>query len=523
MALRTLFVLVAVAAVAVLADDYAITWDEPAHAIYANLVRDYFRSGGIDRRCDEFLNLRYYGPLADLVPALLAPGESLAAYRMRHVVCGAFTVATLVATWAVARLGGARLVPAFAVLALATLPRFVGHAFDNLKDVPFAGALTAFVAAMLAMGSTRDFRLRRWVVCGLADGVVLAVRPGGLPLVLALTLAFCALSDLLLGRHVARRGSLAPGFVAMLAVAWALMVMPWPFAHENPVWNPIVAMAVARAFPYSPTVLFDGAFVPSTDLPRRYFPTLLVLSTPPAHLALFAVGLARIAWIQLREPGTPRAFLHAAVAVWFVLPLAILVVTHPNVYDGIRHVLFLLPALATIAAIGGAALVELAPRPLRAGVAAGVAALLLTALPALVRLHPYQTTYYNALAGGLAGAERRFETDYWVSSYREAFDWVNARAREHPGHTVRVLAAGSGYLTPILALYRAENVEAEVVKDVPAARGLPDGVDYAIVTSRFGWSDAMFPDAPIVHAIGRDGAVFTVIRGRGDVTPTPSP
>jgi len=27
--------------------------------------------------------------------------------------------------------------------------------------------------------------------------------------------------------------------------------------------------------------------------------------------------------------------------------------------------------------------------------------------------------------------------------------------------------------------------------------------------------DENFPDAPIVHTIGRDGATFTVIKGRG--------
>jgi hypothetical protein len=42
---------------------------------------------------------------------------------------------------------------------------------------------------------------------------------------------------------------------------------------------------------------------------------------------------------------------------------------------------------------------------------------------------------------------------------------------------------------------------------------LPRGFDYYIGTTRYG-ADRSYSDSPIVHRIGRDGAVFTVIRGR---------
>ena len=41
-------------------------------------------------------------------------------------------------------------------------------------------------------------------------------------------------------------------------------------------------------------------------------------------------------------------------------------------------------------------------------------------LSVMMRLHPYQTVYFNRLVGGLAGASGRYETDYWGNSYREA-------------------------------------------------------------------------------------------------------
>jgi len=49
----------------------------------------------------------------------------------------------------------------------------------------------------------------------------------------------------------------------------------------------------------------------------------------------------------------------------------------------------------------------------------------LVTLSDMVRLHPYESVYFNRLvAGGLPRAAERFETDYWGSSYREGAEWV---------------------------------------------------------------------------------------------------
>ena len=38
----------------------------------------------------------------------------------------------------------------------------------------------------------------------------------------------------------------------------------------------------------------------------------------------------------------------------------------------------------------------------------------------LYRLHPDEYLYFNPLVGGLAGASRRYDTDYWVNIMPEA-------------------------------------------------------------------------------------------------------
>ena len=34
-------------------------------------------------------------------------------------------------------------------------------------------------------------------------------------------------------------------------------------------------------------------------------------------------------------------------------------------------------------------------------------------------------TYFNVFAGGLKAAATQYETDYWVTSYKEAAEWIN--------------------------------------------------------------------------------------------------
>jgi hypothetical protein len=49
-------------------------------------------------------------------------------------------------------------------------------------------------------------------------------------------------------------------------------------------------------------------------------------------------------------------------------------------------------------------------------------------LYANITLYPYQYIYYNQLIGGVRGAYRVFELDYWHLAFREAQVYVNQTA-----------------------------------------------------------------------------------------------
>jgi hypothetical protein len=121
-----------------------------------------------------------------------------------------------------------------------------------------------------------------------------------------------------------------------------------------------------------------------------------------------------------------------------------------KVYDGLRHFLFVIPCLVVFS---GAALETFIAGVVRYNRVLGLSltipllALLLHQGYAMVRLHPYQYVYYNALVGGIRGADGLYEKDYWAQSYKEAVSILVHFLRERDGdrfeaHIYRVHVEG---------------------------------------------------------------------------------
>jgi len=521
-----LLILAAVVFASIFAD-YGITWDESVQAAYGELVLDYFASGGEDTRCNEYFNLFYYGPLFESATAAIYGAFDGWKYEIRHAAIGVTALLTLVAVWRFGRLLGSPAVSFYAVLSLLMMPRFIGHAFNNSKDIPFA---CVFAWAMFGMGRLLAGRGWRWIdvlLCGAGIGLALSVRVGAL-LLLALLACGVAASVLLWpderGRW--RERPLDRGFklAAIVATAWVVMTATWPWAHAAPLSRPLIALSEMSSFTFSYPTLFAGELVRSDQLPRHYLPFYLTIVTPLAVLGLAAFGLAASIYERVSRPREARTVPGVLVLLWLVLPLTYVVVTRPNVYDGIRHFLFVLPALALFGGLGAAWVVERLAgwrRPLAATL---LLAALAVSLGDQIALHPYQSSYFNRLVGGVGEAWRRFDTDYWASSYREAMQWIEREARAHPGRETVVVVACNQSNRPCAESYlpapgagAAPAVTLHCIWEGGEPR--PAEAHYYVAMLRYGKAAAFYPNWPVVHRIGRQGAVFSVIKRNPEATP----
>jgi hypothetical protein len=96
-------------------------------------------------------------------------------------------------------------------------------------------------------------------------------------------------------------------------------------------------------------------------------------------------------------------------------PILFVMLDHSTLYNGIRHVIFIIPMLSVIAAYGFICILPWLRRiPLVAG--AAISGYLGYQIYILAALHPLEYVDFNAFAGGVRGAYGRFEMDYWGSA-----------------------------------------------------------------------------------------------------------
>ena len=107
-----------------------------------------------------------------------------------------------------------------------------------------------------------------------------------------------------------------------------------------------------------------------------------------------------------------------------VTNITLYAIIQPVVYDGLRHFLFLVPLISALAVI---AIVECFRTYKQKLIKLVIAIIILVNVAVISReivsLHPYQYIFFNSLVGGLQGAHKKYDTDYWGASYNEAINW----------------------------------------------------------------------------------------------------
>lgn len=430
--------------------DSGITLDEGVHVRYGEEILAWFKSGFQDSRaltCPQ----RKYGGMFDFLGAALNELRILPldTIRVVHLLSALFGLWSIWATWKMAAQIGGPLPGFLGAAFLALTPSFVGHSLFNPKDIPFAAgaALTFYASVCIVM--ERSFSWKSALRAGFSVGVALAMRPGGLFL-LVYPLA-AALGNAAIGLWERRHQPLSARALLLevwslglklalgLTLAWTIMVAAWPWALQRVLWNPVKAMRTAANYPWRSVTLFDGERIHSFELPWTYLPTWFGITAPELYLiALGCAGVCGYLLLRKRSLDVRKALAVALLTGGVVLPFLGVLIKRSIIYDAHRHFLFLYPALAALAGLATARVLEEVslPRLLRGTVVAALAALAGLCMFDMHKLHPYEYVYFNRLFGGLPAAHGRFETDYWGAANREAFLWVFENVKSE--HKVRV-------------------------------------------------------------------------------------
>jgi hypothetical protein len=507
--------------------DYGLGWDDYTHSQYGDLLLAFYDSSFADTRALHFVNLYMYGGGFDMAAALAAKVLPFTLFETRRLAGALVGLIGFVLVWRTGRrLGGGLgdplagpFVGLAALVALLVTPHYYGHVFINAKDAPFAVASLALLYAFVR--AIDEFPKPSWftvAVFGVGLGVAFGTRilavVSAIPFVVAVIFLFW--SD-------ARRDSVAVAgrnfwqfFLRLLPAAplgIAIMGLLWPWSVMSPL-NVFEAVEYFRHFFEKPwDELYEGRLIPVPDMPASYVPHLFALKLPEGLLIFATAGAAlalwRIAGKVDTDGKTARANL-LVVLLAAVLPIAIAIVTRPAGYNGIRHFLFAVPPIALLAGLAVPWLIDWARRQSsRALIILTLlaAAAVLDPVVAMVRLHPYEYTYFNLLAGGERGARKNYMIDYWGLSFKQAGEalhgWLEATGEKPPQSRRWKVAACGPHPPARIAL----GDSFELTWD-------PKGADFAMMLGEFYCAKL---DAPVVATIARSGITYARvydIRGR---------
>ncbi|MCK1349070.1 MULTISPECIES: glycosyltransferase family 39 protein [unclassified Bradyrhizobium] len=424
------------AAVAVIAGltfrDYGLGWDDYTHAEYADLLLRLFGSGFKDTAALSFANLYMYGGGFDMVAALLHKVIPLELFETRRLV-GAFVgVIGLAVTWRLGRRIGGPLAGLASLLLLALCPIFYGHMFMNPKDAPFAVAMIILMLGLVRLAEEYPQPSPRTIlIVGLGAGLSLGTRIlGGLALVYAvigfMPLFLEELRSEGLRESVRRFAHVVYVLLPGLVLGYLVMGLIWPWSIMEP-GNPFEALTYFSHFFEKPwKEMFDGAIVSVPDMPWSYLPTLFALQLPEVMLVLtFGAVIGTLVMLPRREVPARRKTILLMLTLAATLPLAIAMVKRPALYNGIRHFVFVIPPMAVLGGLAfGWAMERLRAnhRTWQPVVLATFCFGLALSLAEMIRLHPYQYTHFNHIAGTVRGADDRFMLDYWGLALKQASD-----------------------------------------------------------------------------------------------------
>jgi len=500
--------------------DYGLGWDDYTHSQYGALLVSLFQSNFADQRALSFVNLYMYGGGFDIVATLAAKILPFGLFETRRLLGAAIGIVGLFATWRLGRRLGGPLAGLLAMTLLATCPLYYGHMFINAKDGPFAA-----VMALALLGLIRAFEEypratpATIALCGASIGLAIGARVlGGFAVANAL-LPLCLIGALrwrAIGAKPALSecGSFLVPLIPAAILAYLVMGLVWPWSVLSPL-NPFRAVEYFSNFFEKPwRELFDGQLIPVIDMPRSYVPTLFAVQVPELLLALGLCGAAGAIFGIVRNTdcstaGAGRRAALLATVLAAVLPVLVTVATRPAMYNGIRHFVFVLPPFAALAGLAGAYFAERLRRYDKLPAGAGILVILAgTASPIvdMVRLHPYEYTDYNHIAGGVPRARQNYMLDYWGLSLTQAsrrlLTEIDNRNGRPPHGQWRIAVCGPH---PPVAVALGPQF---------TTTWNPKGADFAMVVGEFYCAKL---DAPVVFDIVREGVIYARVydlRGR---------
>ena len=498
--------------------DAGISGDEEVHYQHSEMVYHYFSSLGHDQSSINTpkTHLQYYGQTFDNLVTIMIHWFGIEdIYGFRHLMSSLSGWLTIVVTALFAAYFSGYGAAIFVLILFAVSPTFLGHAQNNLKDIPFALAYISSIYYSLKLVYSEGKPSKQTILLLiLSIGFAIGIRIGGVLVLFYLGLfMFLKIALDWINQKNLDLIQLKKFMILLFIISisgYILGLLTWPYALQNPLLNPWKAYRVMTNFPTTVHQIFEGNFDWSDFHPWYYLPKYMAITIP---LIVFT-GLGTFIFTFKKNYSDDQKMQLLLLIFTILFPLIFVLLKGSNLYGSWRHFLFVYPSIILIAALGfHNFFTRFKNRLIRI---AGIGLLMVLSfhpLKFMAANHPYYYLYYNQLVGGLKGAYGNYETDYYYHSMRQGTEWLQQFLKNEP--QIGPIIVGGNF--PVQWYFRKDkNIQFVYI---PYQNRSDYNWDYAIIANSYispcQLKNKTWPPANTIHTITADGVPICAIIKRG--------
>ena len=403
------------------------TWDEGHLTRQGQIALNYlFSLGRID---EDIFRREYYSPIYYSLKYLFLQSFPIKYhFEINHLVNLIFSFGAILGVSQICKELFNKKVSKIVFLVLFLFPAFHGHMSFNSKDTIIAFCHVWIFYSLIkylknqSIKSSSKYFYNIGILSSVGTGINLFFFGSLIPLFLFV------IYDIFFGKKICIKNFKKKIFfldiLKSFFIFYFLLVLFWIDTHSNIFILPFKLFIewsfsdLWRGYPY---MLLNGDYYIYKDIPKSYLFINFLYKSPEYFLTSYILFV--IFFIISKN-----FFLKSFSIFNYKITLIILMVLYPfillyltpfSIYDGFRHVLWMLPYACIIPALTIYYIIENIKLLSAKFFAALQSILFIYFLFNFLMLTPYHYTYLNILNGKPENYNQKFENDYWGSSIKE--------------------------------------------------------------------------------------------------------
>ena len=401
-----------------------LSWDELTLSNQGKIALSYLLSLGTIEP-DEVFRREFYSPIYYALRYLFIQIFPVSYHiEAGHVVNLAVSIAAVIGLKKLCTFLFNKKVGMFAFLILFFFPAFFGHMGFNSKDtvVAFCHIWIFYLTLKYVKSHKSKYLYFVGILAAIGTGINLFFLGSLIPLFIFLIVELFLLKKINT-RKIPLKKLLKETLFAFL-IFYSILILFWIDTHPNILMLPIKFFSdwafsdLWRGYPF---MLLNGEYYNYSEIPKSYL-LINILFRSPEYL-LFCYFVFIFLLIGSRDFFNLKisSFNYKLILILSMVlyPFLLLYFTPFSIYDGLRHVLWILPYLCIVPALAIFYIFENINLIKVKVISSFLLILISYFIYNFLMTTPYQYTYLNILAGGKKNHYNKFENDYWGGSVKE--------------------------------------------------------------------------------------------------------